>query len=535
MIRSSKRHHREPRRRPVLARIVATTAAAAVVGVTLSVASSGAATLTPAQAAAAVSGKVTVWGDAAPAGAVDTDRDSVELGTPFTPTKDGIVLGVRFYKTAENTGVHVGNLWDSTGKRLASATFTGETAKGWQTVYFDKPVTLKSGTRYVASYLAPKGRYFQTQQFWAGSSTDLLSVVRGASGVYSYGKTSTFPTQTWNRSQYWVDPVFAPTGSTGAGTATPTPKPTATTTAPSPTPTATTTAPSPTPTATATATPSPTPTTTTTPAPTPTATATTPPASTGFPSASTTGVPAGVALTPYTGPSRITQPGTVIDSKIITTPLVITAGANDVTIKNSIVRANGFWLVLNDEGATNLQIIDTELDGQGNTGNDAAVAGRNYTLTRVNIHGTIDGLKLGDNVTVQDSYIHDLVMTGDSHNDGMQSLGSNNVKILRNNVIVPKGATSAIILSTGSADSMKNILIDGNLLGGGAYTVYGGYQSGTDVLSRVSGVVISNNRITTAVYPNGGAYGPFSSVDAPAVTLSGNTWYDGAKAGTRVS
>ena len=110
------------------------------------------------------------------------------------------------------------------------------------------------------------------------------------------------------------------------------------------------------------------------------------------------GVPAGVALTPYTGPSRITQPGTVIDSKIITTPLVITAGANDVTIKNSIVRANGFWLVLNDEGATNLQIIDTELDGQGNTNNDAAVAGRNYTLTRVNIHGTIDGLKLGDDL-----------------------------------------------------------------------------------------------------------------------------------------
>ena len=171
VIRSSKRHHREPRKRPVLARVIATTAAAAVVGVTLSVASSGAATLTPAQAAAAVSGKVTVWGDAAPAGAVDTDRDSVELGTPFTPTNDGIVLGVRFYKTAENTGVHVGNLWDSTGKRLASATFTGETAKGWQTVYFDKPVTLKSGTRYVASYLAPKGRYFQTQQSWAGSTT----------------------------------------------------------------------------------------------------------------------------------------------------------------------------------------------------------------------------------------------------------------------------------------------------------------------------------------------------------------------------
>ena len=49
------------------------------------------------------------------------------------------------------------------------------------------------------------------------------------------------------------------------------------------------------------------------------------------------------------------------------------------------------------------------MDGQGNTSNDAAVAGHDYSLTRVNIHGTVDGLKLGDNVTVQDSYIHDLV------------------------------------------------------------------------------------------------------------------------------
>jgi hypothetical protein len=190
--------------------------------------------------------------------------------------------------------------------------------------------------------------------------------------------------------------------------------------------------------------------------------------------------------------------------------------------------------VLNDEGATNLKIIDSELDGQGNASGDSAVAGANYTLTRVNIHGTVDGVKLGDNVTVEDSFIHDLAMFNDSHNDGMQSLGSDNVVIRHNTVVVTGGATSAIMLSTGSASSMKNIVIDANLLGGGAYTVYGGYQKGVDVLSRVSGVVISNNRITTSVYARGGAYGPFSSVDAPAVTFTGNTWYDGPQAGKTI-
>lgn len=254
----------------------------------------------------------------------------------------------------------------------------------------------------------------------------------------------------------------------------------------------------------------------------------------GFPDATNTGVPPGVALTSYTGPSRITEPGTVIDSKIVTVPLVIAATAHDVTIRNSVIRAHGYWLVLNDDGATGLRIVDTEFDGLGNASNDAAVAGRNYTLTRVNIHGTVDGLKLGSNVTVEDSYIHDLVIGGGSHNDGMQSLGSDDVVIRHNTIIVGDGATAAIILSTGSADSMRRILIEGNLLGGGAFTVYGGYDAGRDDLSKVGDITIRDNRITTTIHPRGGAYGPFTSVDSPVV-VTGNVWHDGPNAGEAVS
>ncbi len=242
-----------------------------------------------------------------------------------------------------------------------------------------------------------------------------------------------------------------------------------------------------------------------------------------------------MSLTPYTGPSTITAAGTVIDGKLITKPLVIASSASNVTIRNSKISAEGYWLVLNDAGARNLQIIDTELDGKGNAGGDAAVAGYNYTLTRVNVHGTVDGLKLGSNVTVQDSYIHDLVMTSDSHNDGMQSLGSDDVLIRHNTIIIGKGSTSAILLSTGSADSMKRITIDSNLVGGGAFTIYGGYQAGVDVLSRVDDIVICNNHFTTQIYPNAGAYGPLTSVSSPAVTLFGNVWQDGSKAGQPVS
>jgi len=290
-----------------------------------------------------------------------------------------------------------------------------------------------------------------------------------------------------------------------------------------------TTGPTPEPTPTPTPTPDPTPSTT----PSPSQTPSPEPSAGTFPDASTTGVPAGTVLTAYTGPSRITQAGTVIDHKLITTPLVIAGPASNVTIRNSRIQAEGYWLVLNDEGATNLEIVDSELDGQGHSANDAAVAGRNYTLTRVNIHGTIDGLKLGDNVTVQDSWIHDLVVTSASHNDGMQSLGADNVLIRHNTVVIAGNATSAILLSTGSG-AQRNIRIEDNLVGGGAFTIYGGYDRNVDQLSRVSNIAITGNHITTVVYPRGGYYGPLTSIDPPVVT-EGNVWQDGPRAGQSVS
>ncbi len=40
------------------------------------------------------------------------------------------MTGVRFYKSAANTGTHIGSLWSASGQLLAQATFTNETASG---------------------------------------------------------------------------------------------------------------------------------------------------------------------------------------------------------------------------------------------------------------------------------------------------------------------------------------------------------------------------------------------------------------------
>ena len=65
---------------------------------------------------------------------------------------DGEIKALRFYKGPVNSGPHVADLWSSTGTLLATATFSNETASGWQQVNFASPVVIAAGTIYVASY-----------------------------------------------------------------------------------------------------------------------------------------------------------------------------------------------------------------------------------------------------------------------------------------------------------------------------------------------------------------------------------------------
>ena len=87
------------------------------------------------------------------------DTGAVELGVKFRSDVAGFVTGVRFYKGAGNTGTHVGNLWSASGTLLATATFSGESASGWQQVSFSSPVAVTANTTYVVSYFAPNGHY----------------------------------------------------------------------------------------------------------------------------------------------------------------------------------------------------------------------------------------------------------------------------------------------------------------------------------------------------------------------------------------
>ncbi|WP_128565771.1 DUF4082 domain-containing protein, partial [Methylobacterium crusticola] len=169
--------------------------------------------------AEASTGPVSLFSATATPATVNTaDSSPVELGVKFQSSSAGTVSAIRFYKGSQDTGTHTGEIWSSTGQQLATATFTNESASGWQTATFSNPVTLTPGTTYVASYHTDAGHYSSDSNYFAdavtsGSLTAPASDASGGNGVYAYGGSSLFPANSFQRTNYWVDVVFNPQAS----------------------------------------------------------------------------------------------------------------------------------------------------------------------------------------------------------------------------------------------------------------------------------------------------------------------------------
>jgi Domain of unknown function (DUF4082)/Secretion system C-terminal sorting domain len=152
---------------------------------------------------------------AAPAGGLLNDGLALQLGMKFRSSVNGTVTGVRFYKHLSNTGTHIGQLYNITGDLLASATFTSETASGWQQVNFASPVAITANATYIVSYHSSAGNY-QADDFGfaaaitRGPLTGLQNGFDGPNGVYRYSPAPAYPGSNYRSSNYFVDVVFNP-------------------------------------------------------------------------------------------------------------------------------------------------------------------------------------------------------------------------------------------------------------------------------------------------------------------------------------
>ena len=157
----------------------------------------------------------TIWPSSTVPSVVDVGPDtSVELGVSFNADTNGYITGVRFYKSSANAGTHVGSLWTNTGSLLASATFTGETASGWQQATFAKPVAITANTVYVASYHVTNGHwsvnwnYFATAGLNSAPLHALANVAGMPNGRFVYSSGTAFPSGSHQSANYWIDVAY---------------------------------------------------------------------------------------------------------------------------------------------------------------------------------------------------------------------------------------------------------------------------------------------------------------------------------------
>src|SRR5882762_9578897 len=163
--------------------------------------------------AANLAAQQTIWPSTSVPATVDSGSSGpVELGVSLKADTSGTVNAIRFYKSAANTGLHVGHLWSRTGALLATVTFTGETSSGWQQANFSTPVAITANTVYVASYQTTIGRWSVNWDYFAtsGVNNPPLHALQNGNGAPDgvYASAGVFPRYTYRSANFWVDAVF---------------------------------------------------------------------------------------------------------------------------------------------------------------------------------------------------------------------------------------------------------------------------------------------------------------------------------------
>jgi hypothetical protein len=237
------------------------------------------------------------------------------------------------------------------------------------------------------------------------------------------------------------------------------------------------------------------------------------PSACGFPDATNTGVPAGTALTVVNGDLTVSTPGAVVDAKDIRGCVLIKAP--NVTIRRSKITCTGDYGIgsfTEQYSGGGLVIEDSEITCAGSSA--TAIGYYGLTARRLDITNCENGFDVDTNMSIYDSYIHDLRDTDVGHTDGIQLAVGVHI-VIQHNTIYNPGGTSAII---SHPTSNSDVLIANNLLAGGAYTLYCPRDS--SVAFRVV-----DNRFGRQYSARSGAYGPWDSCQKVA-ELHGNVWDD---------
>jgi len=137
----------------------------------------------------------------------------IEIGTKFSSTVAGNVVGARVYMGASNSGAYTATLWTGGGVPLGSALFPAFAGPGWNQVTFSSPIPINANQTYVISVYSEDGWYEATYNFFDNAIVNpplrgLAAGEDGPNGVYRFGAGGGFPTNGFNNTSYFADVVF---------------------------------------------------------------------------------------------------------------------------------------------------------------------------------------------------------------------------------------------------------------------------------------------------------------------------------------
>ena len=262
------------------------------------------------------------------------------------------------------------------------------------------------------------------------------------------------------------------------------------------------------------------------------------PSACGYPDATNTGVPAGTTL--LTVPGQVSSgPGWHYDPRGwvevdgngasltgLYIPMNLDITASNVTISNVQVVTSGpssFGISLRH--TANVTIKNSTISGVnattgrvGNAIDDIYGDSTNMTIKNNNISNWRTAVQVSAGL-VTANYIHSPGYMAGDHVNGIYDTGSTQPLTISGNTIYNSmNQTDDITLEASApGQAIANKTITGNLLAGGAYSIYGGDSLGNTTTS----IKITGNRFATLYYPSTGAYGPVAYYDPSG---PGNTW-----------
>jgi hypothetical protein len=243
------------------------------------------------------------------------------------------------------------------------------------------------------------------------------------------------------------------------------------------------------------------------------------------PDATNTGVPPGVTLTVVDHDVNIAQDGTTLDAQDIHGFVIIKASHVKITrsiVRGGVATANGDGIRVTS--GTDILVEDTEVALTNPSPFLDGIGGSNLTVRRANIHGGVDGIKMGSNSTLECSYIHDMVSFasdpnqggGPTHNDAIQILSGSTIRVIGNELVVAKSQNAAIQV-TQDFGLVSDLMIESNWADGGGCTFNFSHNGGTSLT-----VTANNNRFGRNSFYNC----PILKSTETTLNATGNVWDD---------